>query len=46
MVVDINCGVQTTLSRLLEETTPQKKEKGPESDGASTRDFPAQDRSA
>ena len=27
MVVDTNCGVQTTLSRLLEETTPQKKER-------------------
>jgi hypothetical protein len=35
MVLEMNCGVQTTLSHLLEETTPQKKEGGPESGGSS-----------
>ena len=31
MVLEMNCGVQTTVSHLLEEAMPQKKEAGPES---------------
>jgi hypothetical protein len=43
MVWEMNCGVQTTLRHLLEETTPQKKEEGPESRSSSTRDSQGQD---